>query len=66
VPEDSLAIAVEVLGKADAWAGLAQQAGQRRATDFPRTRAQILAVEREQVEGEQGTVASVTTCALIW
>src|SRR5690242_14359766 len=39
--EDGLAVAVQVLGKADTWARLAQQAGQRRAADFPSVSAQV-------------------------
>jgi len=51
VAEDGLTVAVEVLGQADAGTGFAQQPGQGRAPDFPWMPAQVLAVEREQVEG---------------
>jgi len=61
MPEDRLPVAVEVLGKADSWARLAQQPGQCSAADFPRVAAQVLAVELEQVkpvqEGGSGAAA---------
>jgi hypothetical protein len=61
VAEDRLAVAVEVLGKANAPACLTQQPGQRRAADFPWLAPQVVAVEFEQVEAvEKHSTRAVT------
>ena len=51
--EDRRAVAIKVLRHPNAWTRPTQQTCQGRAASFPRVPAQVLAVEREQVEAEE-------------